>query len=109
MHKVIAPIFYTFNALECVHLCCVHSIHKLHCSVCTVAMHCTPLLETWAQVSMDTQRTNSAMPKQYLCVKVLQRNSKTLESKSLEDVMLLLHFCVDDQIHGKVEHMHALL
>ena len=75
----------------------------------TVAMHCTPLLETWAQVSMDTQRINSVTQKQYLYVKVLPKNSKTLESKSLEDVMLLLHFCVDDQIHGKVEHTHALL
>ena len=72
-------------------------------------MDYTPLLVTWAQVSMDTQRTNSAMPKQYLYVKVLPKNSKTLESKSLEGVMLLLHFCVHDQIHGKVEHMHALL
>ena len=72
-------------------------------------MHCNPLLETWAEVSMDTQRTNSVTPKQYLFVKVLPRNSKTLVSKSLEDVMLLLLFCVDDQIHGKVLHTHALL
>ena len=88
---------------------CKFYIYVLHCSVCTVAMDCTPLLDTWVQVSMDTQRTNSVTPKQYLYVKVLPKSSKMLESKLLGDVMLLLHFCVHDQIHGKVEHMHALL
>ena len=67
------------------------------------------LLASGAQVSMGIQRTNSAMPKQYLFVKVLPRNSKTLVSRSLEDVMHLLHFSVDDQIHGRVLHMLASL
>ena len=81
--------------------------------VCTalkaVLMQYTEVFVQWAQVSMDIQRTSSAWRNQYLYVRVLQRNSKTLVSKSLEDVMLLLLFCVDDQIHGKVLHTHALL